>query len=163
VVAEDGLAEHVEDLVLRIVVVHRDLLQDDLPLGVEVIGVEARAEDHVGHHVEGLGDMTVEHPGVDGGRLLACSRVELRAPAVEELVDLERLVAVGPPEEHVLGEVGEAGLVVRLPHAARPDPEPERRGSDRGHRLGHDPDARVQGGQLVPLTDGGDYESDPER
>ena len=40
-VAEDRLAEHVEDLVLRIVLVHRDLLEHDLALGVEV--AEARA------------------------------------------------------------------------------------------------------------------------
>ena len=33
--AEDGLAEHVEDLVLRIVLVHRDLLEHDLALGVD--------------------------------------------------------------------------------------------------------------------------------
>jgi hypothetical protein len=43
--AEDRLAEHVEDAVLGIVFVHRDLLEHDLALGVEL--AEARMPDHV--------------------------------------------------------------------------------------------------------------------
>ena len=49
-VAEDRLAEQVVDEILRRVLVHRDLLEHDLALGVEV--VEARREDHVAHHLE---------------------------------------------------------------------------------------------------------------
>ena len=48
--AEDRLADQVVNELLRRVLVHRDLLEHDLPLGVEV--VEERREDHVAHHVE---------------------------------------------------------------------------------------------------------------
>ena len=90
-VAEDGDAEDVEHRVLRVVLVHRDLLEHDLALGVDV--VERRAPHHVGHHVERARQVLVEHPRVDGGRLLVGARVELGAHRVEQLVDLGRGVA----------------------------------------------------------------------
>jgi hypothetical protein len=86
VCAEDGLAEHVEHRVLRIVLVHRDLLEHDLALGVHVL--ERGAPHHVGHHIEGRGQVLIEHPRVDRGALLVGSGVELGAHAVEELIDL---------------------------------------------------------------------------
>ena len=49
--AEDRLGEEVVDEILRRVLDHRDLLEHDLALRVEL--GERRREDHVGHHVEG--------------------------------------------------------------------------------------------------------------
>ena len=49
-VAEDGLREEVVHELLRRVLVHRDLLEDDLALGVELR--ERRREHHVRHHVD---------------------------------------------------------------------------------------------------------------
>ena len=43
--AEDGLGDEVVDELLRRVLEHRDLLEHDLALGVEL--VEERREDHV--------------------------------------------------------------------------------------------------------------------
>ncbi len=51
-VAEDRLGDQVVDELLRLVLVHRDLLEHDLALGVD-LGEERRV-DHVGHHVERL-------------------------------------------------------------------------------------------------------------
>ena len=121
VVAEDGLAEHVEDRVLRVVLVHRDLLEHDLALGVDV--AERRPPDHVGHHVERARQVRVEHPRVDGGRLLVGAGVELGAPAVEQPVDLDRRVAVGALEQQVLEEVRQPGL---LRPSRRASPWPRR-------------------------------------
>src|SRR4051812_19203594 len=149
VVAEDGLAEHVEDLVLRVVLVHGDLLEHDLALLLELALVEARAPDHVGHHVEGLGEVDVEHARVHRRRLLAGARVELGAHRVEQLVDLERLVARRPAEQHVLDEVRQAGLGPALGGRARADPEAERHGSHGVHVLRDDPDARLELRQAV--------------
>ena len=144
VIAEDGLAQDVEDLVLRVVLVHGDLLEHDLALLLELALVEARAPDHVGHRVERLGQMDVEHAGVQRGRLLAGARVELGAHRVEELVDLQRAVALRAPEEHVLDEVRQAGVGRVLGGRARADPEAERHGSHGVHVLRDDPDARLQ-------------------
>src|SRR3954449_13162030 len=149
VVAEYRLAEHVEDLVLRVVLVHGDLLEHDLALLLELALVEARAPDHVGHHVEGLGEVDVEHARVHRRRLLAGARVELGAHRVEQLVDLERLVARRPAEQHVLDEVRQAGLGPALGGRARADPEAERHGSHGVHVLRDDPDARLELRQAV--------------
>ena len=147
VIAEHRMAQDVEHLLLGIVLVHRDLLEDHRALGVDVL--KRRPEHHVRHHVEGLGQVLVDHPGIDGGRLLARARVQLGAHAVEDLVDLERAVLRGSLEQQVLEQVGESRLLFGLGPGARADPEPERHGSDGGHRLRHDPDARVKRRQPV--------------
>jgi len=149
VVAEDGLAEHVEDAILRVVLVHRDLLEHDLLLVGEILGVEARVPHHVRDDVERRRQVLVDDAGVDRRRLLARARVELGPHGVEDLVDLQRAVAVRAPEEHVLDQVRQAGLGDGLRRRAGCDPEPERHGSDGGHCLRHDPDTRVQDRQPV--------------
>ena len=147
VVAEDRRAEHVEDRVLRVVLVHRDLLEHDLALGVDV--VERRPPDHVGHHVERARQVLVEHPRVDRRGLLVGARVELRAHRVEQLVDLGRREAVRPAEQHVLEEVREPGLLGQLAARPRADEEAQGRGSHGAHVLRDDPQPRVQRGEPV--------------
>ena len=131
VVAEDRVAEHVEDRVLRVVLVHRDLLEHDLALGIDV--VERRAPDHVGDDVERARQMLVEHPRVDRRALLVGAGVELGAHPVEELVDLRGPVALGAAEQHVLEEVGQPRLLGPLAARAGAHEEPEGRGSHGGH------------------------------
>ena len=78
------------------------------------------------------------------GRLLAGGGVHRGAQAVEDLGDLDRRVPLGALEQQVLEEVRDAGLLGRLVRGARPHPEPQGDGAHRGHRLGYDPDARVE-------------------
>ena len=85
-VAEDGGGEHVVHLVLRLVLVHRDLLEHDLALGLEVrVG---GAQQHVAHHLERAVEVLVEEVRVQDGRLLAGGRVDVGAEPVELLRDL---------------------------------------------------------------------------
>jgi hypothetical protein len=135
--AEDRLAQDVEHRVLGVVLVHGDLLEDDLPLGIDV--PEGRAPDHVGHDVERAGQMLVEHPRVDRGALLVRPGVELGAHAVEQLVDLGRGVDVGTAEQHVLQEVREPGLGLVLAAGSGADEEADGHGSHGGHSLRDDP------------------------
>ena len=80
---------------LRRVLVHRDLLEDDLTLGVDV--VEARREHHVAHHVDRRCEVLVRHARVDD-RVLAGGRgVQLAAQAVEDLRDLLGVEALASP------------------------------------------------------------------
>ena len=58
VVAEDRAGEHVVDLVLRLVLVHRDLLDHHLALGVDVR--VRRAQHHVLEQVVGASQVAVE-------------------------------------------------------------------------------------------------------
>ena len=87
-VAEDGRGEDVVHLVLRLVLVHRDLLEHHLALGLEVrVG---GAQQHVAHHLERALEVLVEEVGVQDRRLLAGGRVDVGAEAVELLRDLLR-------------------------------------------------------------------------
>ena len=83
------------DAVLRLVLVHRDLLEHDLALGVD-LGI-GRPEQHLREQVEGLFGVLVEEARVQVGRLLAGGGVHRRAQAVEELRDLDRRVAARCP------------------------------------------------------------------
>ena len=94
-VAEDGLGEEVVHELLRRVLVHRDLLEDDLALGVELR--ERRREDHVRHHVDRRLEVRVRHARVQHRVLARRRRVELAAEPVERLRDLLRGVATTSP------------------------------------------------------------------
>ena len=133
-VAEDRLAHQVVDELVRRVLVHRDLLEHDLALGVEVR--EDRRVDHVRHHVERLLEVVVGDPDVDDGVLARGGRVQLAAEPVEDLRDLLRRVRARPLEEQVLDEVRDPGLRRRLVSRARSDPEPERHRPDARDALG---------------------------
>ena len=95
VVAEDRLGEEVVDELLRRVLVHRDLLEHDLPLGVE-LGERGR-EDHVGHHVERASRGARRARGRRPRVLPRGGRVQLAAEAVEDLRDLLRRVRGASP------------------------------------------------------------------
>ena len=110
--AEDRLGQEVVDEILRRVLHHRDLLEHDLPLGVEVR--ERRREDHVRHHVERPLEMTVGDARVDDRGLARRRGVELAAHLVEDLGDLLGRVRARTLEEQVLDEVRDAGLRVGL-------------------------------------------------
>ena len=77
------------------VVVHRDLLEHDLALGVEL--GEAGREDHFAHHVERRLQLVVRNTRVDDGVLARGGRVQLPAERVEDLGDLLRAVYEAVP------------------------------------------------------------------
>ena len=111
-VAEDGLGEEVVHQLLRRVLVHCDLLEYDLPLGVELR--ERRREDHVRHHVDRGVDVRVRHSSVEHRVLARRGRVQLAAEPVERLRDLLRREAGRTLEEQVLEEVRDAGALLLL-------------------------------------------------
>ena len=89
--AEGRLGDQVVHELLRLVLVHRDLLEHDLALGVEL--GEGRREDHLAHHVERDLELLVGDARVDDGVLARGGGVQLAAEAVEDLGDLLRAVA----------------------------------------------------------------------
>jgi hypothetical protein len=145
--AEHRLPEHVEHLVLGIVLVHRDLLQDHRPLGVGV--PERGPPHHVRHHLHRAWEVAVQNARVHRGGLLAGAGVELRAHRVEDLVDLERGEALRAAEQQVLEQVRKPGLLVGLEHRAAAHPEPDRHRADGRHVLGDDPQPGVELSQQV--------------
>ena len=151
--AEDCLGREVVDEVLRVIVDHRDLLEHDLALAVDV--VEGRCEHHVRHRVERALHVRVGHARVDDGRLARGRGVQLAAHRVEELGDLLRAVPLRALEEQVLDEVRDPGPRPWL--VARPgaDPESQRDRPHAAQRLAGDALAAGKG-RDVGLAHGGD-------
>ena len=134
---------------LRLVLVHCDLLEDDLALRVELR--ERRREDHFPHHLERRLEPVVRNARVHDRVLARGSGVQLAAERVEDLRDLLRGVRRGALEEQVLDEVRDARLRGGLVPRAGADPEADR---DRAHvrePLGDDALARIELGQDIPL------------
>jgi hypothetical protein len=148
-VAEDCVSEEIVDELLRRVLDHGDLFEDDLALGVELD--ESRREDHVRHHVERLFHVLVEDPRVDDRVVTRGGRVQLTAEGVEDLRDLERRVLLGALEEQVLEEVRDARVRAVLVAGARADPEPDGDGADAVQRLADHPRAACERRQQVVL------------
>ena len=148
--AEHRLAGEVVDVILRVVLDHRDLLEDDLALAVDVD--ERRLEHHVGHHVERLLEPHVGDARVDDGRVARGRGVQLAAHRVEQLGDLLRVVARRALEQQVLDEVRDPCPCVRLVSRSRADPEPERDRPDAGQVLADDTLAAGERGQLVGVA-----------
>ena len=135
--AEDRLGGEIVDGVLRVVLDHRDLLEDDLTLGVDVH--ERRRKDHVGHDVEGDVDVVVGDAGVDDRCLTRGGRVQLASHCVEQLGDLDGTVALRPLEQEMLDEVRDTRARRRLVARAGSDPETDRGRADAVDVLGDDP------------------------
>src|SRR3954452_17894939 len=93
--------------------------------------------------------MLVEEARVDRRGLLAGAGIHLRAHAVEDLVDLDRAETVGALEQQVLEEMRDASLSRRLVPRSGADEHAQRDRADRGHCLGHHPNAGVELRQLV--------------
>ena len=130
--AEDRLRDDVVDEILRVVVDHRDLLEHDLPLGVDLD--ERRVVDHADDHVERRLEPVVGDARVDERRLPRGGGVQLAAEPVEDLRDLLRRVCAGALEEQVLDEVGDPRARVCLVTRAGADPEARARPSGHSER-----------------------------
>ena len=111
-VSVDRVGEDVMDAIGGLVLVHRDLLDHHLALGVDV--GEGRLQEHLGEQIERLLGVLVEEARVELRRLLARGRVGGGPEGVEVLGDLDRRVALGALEQQVLEEVRDAGLSRRL-------------------------------------------------
>ena len=116
--AEHRLAEQVEHLLLRVVLVHRDLLEDHRALGVDVASAPGGTPCRPSRRTPPA-HVLVDHPRVHRGRLLAGAGVELGAHRVEDLVDLERAVLLGALEQQVLEQVRQPRLRRRTRSASR--------------------------------------------
>ncbi len=139
VLAEHSERREVVHRVVRSVLDHRDLLEHDLALLLDL--APGRRAKHVGHHVERDRQVIVEHAGVQKGRVLGGRRVELGAELVEQLGDRGGVVARSALEQQVLDEVRESALVGPLVSRAGIDPEADRDRADPVHVLRGDTEA----------------------
>jgi len=142
VITEHGGCGEIVDEILWHVVDHRDLLEHDLALAVDV--GKRRRYHHVAHRIERAAHVGVRHARVDDRRVPRRCRVELAAHRIEQLGELERVVARRPLEEQVLDEVRDPCPIRSLVARADSDPVAERDRSHPGKPLGHDANATRQ-------------------
>ncbi len=148
-VAEDRPADEIVHEVLRGILDHRDLLEDDLALRVE-IGERGRVH-HVGHDVERRFEVLVHHARVHDRVLPGGDRVQLAAEPVEDLRDVLRGVGASALEQEVLEEMAHARPGIVLVARSAPDPEADRDRPDAVEPLRDHPLAVVERCQLVVL------------
>ncbi len=140
-----GLLEQVEHQVVRRVLDHADLLQDDLALALQLVRLEGRVLQDVGQKIDRKRQILGQHADVIGGLLARGVGVQLAADILDLLGDRARRAALGALERHVLEHVGDAVDLGPLVARADIDPDPDARGLERGHRLARDPQAVAQG------------------
>ena len=146
VVREERLVEDLVHQVGRLVLVHVDLFEDDLALGLDLVRAERRRPHDVAEDVEAQLEVLVDQAGVEGRVLLGGEGVHVAADRVDGLGDVAGAAGVGALEQQVLEEVRGPPLGRRL--VARAGVHPERQGGRVGvrHLLGDDLDAVVQAG-----------------
>jgi hypothetical protein len=142
VVPQDGLEEALARDVARVVVRHGELLEDDAPLGLELVGVDEAGGDHVGEHVDGHAEVAIADLGVVAGVLLGGDGVVLAAHGVEGHGDVERRTGRRALEEEVLEEVRRPQVARLLVAGADGHPHADRGAAAAGHVLAEDADAR---------------------
>jgi hypothetical protein len=121
---EHALREHP----VRRVLAASDLLDDHLALAQELVGIEGRETHGVGQHVDPGRGIAAGHGDVVDGHVERGEGVDVPARRLDRARDLADRAALGAFEEHVLEDVGHAGLVGPLVRAAHPHP----------HVQGHD-------------------------
>ena len=92
-VGQRGLLELVEDQVVGRVERLADLLQDDAALALQLVGIEHRIAQDVGHHLDAERHVLLQDRGVVGGDLAAGIGVEAAADILDLLGDGARASA----------------------------------------------------------------------
>ena len=108
------LREHLVHQIVGGVLHHLDLFEDDALLALDVGGCQRRTHDHVGQQIDGQRQVLVEHLDVVAGVFLGGKRVELTADRIDRLGNDLRRSARRALEQHVLDEVRDSRLGVRL-------------------------------------------------
>ncbi len=148
VLGEERLEDERVHPVLGRVLVHVELFEDDLPLGLDVVVTERRLGEHVSQQVDAELDMAARQPRDVRGVLLRGEGVHVAADAVDRLGDVASRASVRALEEQVLEEVRDAAQRLGLVTRADADPHADARRVGFGHSLRDDTNARSQLGAL---------------
>ena len=125
-----------------------DLLDDDVLLARDLVGIEGGSGQDVRQHVEGERHVGLQGARIIGRHLDAGRRIEVAADRLDLLGDLTGRAALGALEGHVLEKMRHAMLVRLFVATAATDPDPERSGLEMRHGVGHDDES---GGETANL------------
>src|SRR5262249_30334548 len=125
-----------------------DLLDDDVFLARDLVGIERGRGENVRQDVERERHVALERTRIIRGHLDAGRSVELAAHRLDFFGDLPRRAPRRSLERHVLEEMRDALLVRLLVAAAAADPHAERRGLEMRHRVGDDDEPGTKSGDV---------------
>ena len=139
---EEGLRERAA----RRVLAAPDLLEHDLGLASQLVGVEGGVLHGVGQHVDPDVDVAAGHRDVVDGHVERGEGVDVSARGLDRAGDLAHCTPLRPLEEHVLEDVRHARLLLALVRAAHAHPHVQ--GNDGSGVVfdQHDVEAVVQSG-----------------
>jgi hypothetical protein len=134
----------VRDIILRIVLHHLDLFQDDLFFTFDFVRRELRVEEKVGEEVDRPGEVFLQDLYVECGGLTGGESVEFSSHRIAFMGDHPGRAPLGALEEHVLSEVGDPPFMFLFIPGAGPDPDAHRDRLDRRNPLHHDAGSVVE-------------------
>ena len=140
-----GRGEEIEHEIVGRVLDRADLLQDDVLLALELVGVERALGENVGDDVERQVDVLAQHAGEIGGLLDAGLGVEVAADVLDRLGDFARAATARALERHVFEQMRQPVLARALVARSGGDEHAERRGLQMRHRVGDDAQGRREG------------------
>ena len=135
------LCEEIVDEVVGGVVHHLHFLEDHRLLPLDIAGVEARTQEHVGEKIGRHLQMLIEHAHVEAGVLLGREGVHVAAHGVDGARDVFRRPRLRALEDEMLDEVGDPSPLERLHPRARLHPDAHGHGANPGKRFGDHADA----------------------
>ena len=124
--APQDLVVQLEDEVVRRILDHRDLLEDDLALECQVARTQHGSKKNVGDDVRRLWQVLVEYACLKYGMFARGIRIKGAAECLELERNLFGASAFGTLEHHVLEQMGNSHPLGRLVHRRRTHPGAER-------------------------------------
>ena len=100
-----GLHEDIVDNIAGVVVVHRDLFENDFTLTLDIRCIESAVEDHVADGLDRQVGVIVKDTGIKAGVLLAREGIHLTTHGLHRCGDLPCRTRARAFEEQMLEEV----------------------------------------------------------
>ena len=148
-VRKDCSGEVLEGDIVGIVLIHVDLFDHHMALGVDLVGAKGGTLDDLGENVEPRRQLLVQDPCPKAGGFLGCESVGLRTYRIEGFRDVTSGELLGSLEKEMLEEMGDTRLVVALVTGSGVDPAAKGHGSEGGHRLRNHSDIVGKSCQVV--------------
>src|SRR4029078_8924639 len=142
--AESSTLRQIEDQIVRRVAGRPDLLQDNVALALELVGIENRLGQDVGQDVEGLGPVVLEDAGIVGRGFHAGRRIYFAAGGFDLFRNGLGRAPLGSLEGHVLEEMGYAVLVRQFVAGTGLYPDAERHRLEMRHAMRYDMQTVIQ-------------------
>lgn len=138
---EIGFRQQIVDQILRRILAHRDLFQNNAALFFKFRFIHTRVEQHVAKQIHRARQVLGNHLRIVAGAFLRRERVHLTAQRVHFHGNLLRRAVFGALKKNVLYKVRQTVFLRTFIHRSRADPQTDADGRIILNGLGDDPQA----------------------